>query len=112
MPLDVLVYLSDIVKSCEAIADYLIGETEESHLQSRKTRAAVELELIIIGEAVNQAFKLRSDLEISNAKRIIGFRNIAVHNYTRIENDVVWLIAKQFVPILLSEARTEMQHLG
>lgn len=111
MPLNVQVYLSDIIKSCEAIAGYIQGETEESYLQDRKTRAAVERELITIGEALNQALKLHPDIAISDARRIIGFRNVAVHNYAHVESDVVWLIARDFVPILLGEAEAEMRRL-
>lgn len=42
---------------------------------------AVERELSIVGEAVNQAIKLEPALEqvISGSKRIIGFRKILIY---------------------------------
>jgi uncharacterized protein with HEPN domain len=44
-----------------------------------KTQRAVERQLAIIGEALNKLKKIEPDLEIENAKQIIGFRNRLIH---------------------------------
>jgi uncharacterized protein with HEPN domain len=108
MAIDIKVSLSDMIESCQAIAEYIKTETEESYEQSRKTRMAVERELIIIDEAVNNCLRQQPDIAISNAKNIIGFRNIAVHEYARVDDAVVWKIATTFIPVLLAEAQVLM----
>ncbi len=58
MPLEMQVYLRDVIDSSQAIRQYLQTETEQSYGQDRKTRMAVERELSIVGEAISQALKL------------------------------------------------------
>ncbi|MCX5905241.1 MAG: DUF86 domain-containing protein, partial [Proteobacteria bacterium] len=41
--------------------------------------------------------------QISQARRIIGFRNILVHGYDIVENTVVWDIVEKNIPILHKE---------
>ena len=113
MPPDAKVYLRDIVVSCEAIADYLQGKTLENYRKTRLLRAAVERELITIGEAVNQALRLEPKLTnvLSNARRIIDFRNLAVHAYAKLTADRVWDIATHHVPLLHNEAKEALRKL-
>jgi len=114
MPLEVKVYLSDIQVSCEAIQTYVRGETLDNYLQNRFLRSAVERELGIIGEAVNQALKLEPNLEqvLSDAKSIVGFRNLLIHNYARLIHSQVWEIVQVYVPKLLEETRAELERLN
>lgn len=113
MPPKLRVYLRDILSSCEAIAEYVDGKSLEDYLTSRMLRSAVERELILIGEAVNQATKLEPALAqtLSDARRIIDFRNLAVHAYARLRADRFWEIATQHAPNLLEEARAELMRL-
>jgi uncharacterized protein with HEPN domain len=108
MAIDIKVSLNDMIESCQAIAEYIETENEISYQQSRKTRMAVERELIIIGEAVNNCLRQQPDIALSHAKNIIGFRNIAVHEYSRVDDAVVWKIATVFIPRLLAEAQSLM----
>lgn len=111
MPLELQVYLRDVIESCRAIGEYIQTETEQSYGQDRKTRMAIERELSIVGEAISQALKLNPELPISDARKIVGFRNILVHNYARVENRVIWDICSNFIPILLHEAEAELERL-
>src|SRR5258707_6403804 len=56
-------------------------------------RAAIEREFIVVGEALRQA--LHEDGKVTTAitgtSKIVGFRNVLVHNYNRINVDEVWL---------------------
>ena len=111
MPPDARTYLRDIAVSCEAITDYLQGKTLEDYRNTRLLRAAVERELITIGEAVNQALRLEPELGsvLSDARRIIDFRNLAVHAYAKLKADRVWEIATSNVPELYSEVKAELE---
>jgi uncharacterized protein with HEPN domain len=63
----------------------------------------VERQLSIIGEALNQLGKLHSQVEISNAKQIIGFRNRLVHAYDSLDNSIIWAVINRHLPDLKNE---------
>lgn len=111
MPLEVEVYLQNIRVCCQAITECVQGKTLEDYLTSRMLRSAVERELSIVDEAVNQAVKLETALEqaLSDSKRIIGFRNILIHNYARVSPELVWEITQVYIPKLLEEVGAELQ---
>lgn len=48
-------YLWDIADSCRAIVEFVEGRDLPDYMQDRMLRRAVERELSIVGEAVNQA---------------------------------------------------------
>jgi uncharacterized protein with HEPN domain len=57
-------------------------------------KSAVERQLSIIGEAIVQLLKLESNVSITSARQITGFRNILIHNYARVSPAVVWTIVQ------------------
>jgi uncharacterized protein with HEPN domain len=66
--------------------------------------------LLFIGEALRQAAVLEASLadEIPEFRRIIAFRNRLAHGYADISPEIVWGIAADDVPKLLTEVRTVM----
>ncbi len=80
-------YLWDIVDSCRAIVEFVHGRDLSDFEQDRMLRRAVERELSIVGEAVNQATRHFPDLEtsIGLARQIVGFRNRIIHEYAEID---------------------------
>lgn len=64
---------------------------------------AVERNFEIIGEALKRALEIDPHLSITDARKIIGMRNIIVHNYDEVEAINLWGIVKKNVPILKSE---------
>ena len=105
MPRSVLVYLADITGACEAIARFLAGVDNAAYRETELTRSAVELQLIVIGEAVNALLRLEPSLSarISHARRIVDFRNQLTHDYAAVSHAVVWSIATSEVPVLHAE---------
>jgi uncharacterized protein with HEPN domain len=61
--------------------------------------------LMIIGEAISQAFRKDPSLEehIPQTRKIVDFRNILVHGYYAIQNETVWGVLQKDVPILLRQ---------
>lgn len=59
---------------------------------------AVEWNLEIIGEAMNQALKLSPDLEMSNARLIVDLRNKIIHGNDEIEPENIWSIVINHLP--------------
>lgn len=100
---DVNIYLKNILdKAHEGIA-YCEDMTMEVFLEDEKTQSAVILKLIVIGE---EAKKLPDN--IKNAvnlpwRMIIGFRNMAVHEYFDIDMSQIWSTIQTDLPQIIKE---------
>ena len=64
---------------------------------------AVERNFEIIGEALKRALEIDPELPITDARKIIGMRNIIAHNYDEVEAINLWGTVKKNVPVLRSE---------
>ena len=95
----------DIITSIENIENY-IGDPKvyEQYAQNAMLRHAVERNIEIIGEAVNQLLKSFPDIFISDARRIVDARNKIIHGYDSIEPENIWAIVINHLPVLKSEA--------
>ena len=93
----------------ELIEEFTI-DINDFHLydNDRKTQSAVERQLAIIGEALNQLRKLNPNIQIENDKQIIGFRNRLVHAYDSIDNSIIWAIINRH----LSSLKIEIENLN
>lgn len=101
-------YLFDILMAIELIDKFTIDIADfYSYENDLKTQSAVERQLAIIGEVLNKLKKIEPNLEIENAKQIIGFRNRLIHAYDSIDNSIVWAIINRH----LKKLKDEIQHL-
>lgn len=64
---------------------------------------AVERDLMIVGEAINNIMKQDPNIKISSTKHIIGMRNMIVHAYDSIDTTTLWKIVIKDIPILKRE---------
>ncbi|HEX8171915.1 MAG TPA: HepT-like ribonuclease domain-containing protein [Thermoanaerobaculia bacterium] len=105
--------LEDIEDCCSAIVGYVGGLTFAEFAADRRTRAAVERELITIGEAVGHVLRARRDLEqmIPDARSIVDLRNVLVHGYRRLDQTTIWALALTEVPELLTRVRHLLRRL-
>ncbi len=96
--------INDILISIENIEKY-IGDKKDFNLYESDymLQDAVERNLITIGEAVNNLLKRNSEIEITNARRIVDTRNKLTHGYDEIENVQVWSIIIKHLPVLKIE---------
>lgn len=101
-------YLFDINECILSIESYLRDKRDFNDYENNKLlRRAVERELEIIGEALNQLKKIDNSIEISYYKQIISLRNQIIHSYDNIDNETIWGIVVKYLPIL----KSEIQHL-
>jgi len=49
---------------------------------------------------------------ITNARRIVDFRNQLAHQYSDVDDTVVWLIARHDAPVLHAECTAFLKDLG
>ena len=94
-------YLVDIVEAAEAIQRFIAPVTEESFLKDELRQSGVLQKLIVIGEASGKLSKeFQNDHPELEWAEMIGFRNIAVHEYFAIMWEIVWETAVTDVPKL------------
>ncbi|MDP6453821.1 MAG: DUF86 domain-containing protein [SAR202 cluster bacterium] len=107
-------FLYDIQQASDLIARITDGKTFEVYANDEILRPAVEREFGIIGEAINQLSRVDSATvaRITNFRRIIDFRNFLIHAYDQIDDDVVWDIVTNDLPILLEDIRQILQENG
>lgn len=74
-------YLYDVLQACEAILDFTKGRALEDYEKDLMRRSAVERQLMIIGEALNQPRRMDADVEehVKDVRDIISLRNVIVH---------------------------------
>lgn len=114
MPLKPQLYLADILRAGQALNEFTIGKTFEDYQASLLLRFAVERQLEIVGEALNQLLIHAPEFEnrFKYRRQIKGFRNVLAHEYMAIDNALVWGILEVHLPELLSEAQVLMTELN
>ncbi|HPO13560.1 MAG TPA: DUF86 domain-containing protein [Candidatus Hydrogenedentes bacterium] len=95
-------YLYDMLDSSQFLLNFIQGRQLADLREDRGFRAAVERELMIIGEAMWALSKTHADIasQIPEHNRIIRFRHILVHGYDQIDQDLVWIILQEKLPAL------------
>ena len=96
----------DVKTSIEYIHEYLGPKRNFVQYQSdRKLRRAVERELEIIGEAINNILKATPDITITDARKIVGLRNRIIHAYDAVDDPMIWDIVVNHLPLLEKEVK-------
>jgi len=97
-------YLFDISSAISNIEEY-VGAPKifANYERNRQLQQAVERNLEIIGEATKRILEIAPDINISNARKIVGARNRIIHGYDDIDNTEIWSIVINSLPILKKE---------
>jgi uncharacterized protein with HEPN domain len=86
----ILSRLVDIQIAIDQIFDFLPEPRDYFEFKKDlKTRKAVERNLEIIGEAVNQILKTHPEIEISNSRKIVDTRNRINHGYDSVSPETI-----------------------
>ena len=98
-------FAEDIIHHANLIQTILADKTFDDYTNDINTRFAVERLFSIIGEAMNGlVHHAPADAETITAfRRIIAFRNILIHRYSQVDNEIVWDIAHSYLPTLITE---------
>ena len=101
MKKDPLVYVDDIRDSIEAIKRYTAGLAKEDFLSSTEKQDAVYRRLEVIGEAANRLpDEFRSQYPQIPWNKIVGMRNVLIHEYDSIDLDRIWETIQRDIPKL------------
>ncbi len=104
-------YLTDMVEAMRRIRVYTEGVTYEQFLKDTKTQYAVIRNLEVIGEAAKKvSSSLKSSYPQLPWRSMVRMRDEVIHHYFGINYDIVWNVATQEVPSLLSEIDRILHH--
>lgn len=95
----------DIKAACTLIIQFTDKKTIHEYLKDPLLRSGVERQFEIIGEALNQSIKIEPAIaeKIRNTRRIINFRNILIHGYSSISDEIVWGIVEKNLPEFMED---------
>ena len=97
-------YLVDIVEAAASIERFLSGISQDEFDEDDLRQSAVLQKLTVIGEATA---RLPAEFRESHTdvewRDIVGFRNIAVHEYFAVNWSIVWIAATQDAPQLRAQ---------
>jgi uncharacterized protein with HEPN domain len=98
-------YLFDIAEACSLIADFTTGKSFDDYIADAMLRSAVERQFEIAGEALSQLLQLAPEIteRITDARRIVAFRNRLIHGYASVADEVVWGIVERNLTVLRNE---------
>ena len=97
-------YLWDAREAARTVLTFVQGRAWEEYRQDVLLRSAVERQLEIVGEALNQLSKRDAELArlIPELGSVVAFRNILVHGYADVDDAAVWRIVSEDLPELES----------
>lgn len=113
-PRDPRVSLADALAAGEAVEAFLGGKTFQDYVAGRMLSSAVERQFEIIGEALSRAVRADASLagRLPEAAGVIGFRNVLAHGYDTVSDALVWSIAREQLPPLLTRLRVLLRELS
>ena len=97
-------YLFDILQSISLVEEYVEGVPNlAAYVANRMRRDAVERQLGIIGEAVNQYRREPDAAPLTDSRQIVQLRNRLIHSYDSVQHPVIWTIVRDDLPALRAE---------
>ncbi len=102
LPPEICKYLFDVRQACRRLVEFTRGKSIEDYRGDALLRSGVERQFEIAGEALARLRKVAPDVvaRITDHARIIAFRNVLIHGYAEVDDDVVWGILHANLPVL------------
>lgn len=94
MPRDGRALVWDARRALARVQEFSAGKSFTDYESDALLRSAIERQVQIIGEALNQLARVDPDraARIPDLRGIIAVRNIIVHGYATLDNTLVWAI--------------------
>ena len=100
--------LRDIADACAAAGRFTAGKNFSDYESDEMLRAAVERKLSVIGEAFNQLETADASVteKFPELRKIVGLRNRIVHGYDSVDEELVWDVVQNRLPLLKKRVET------
>lgn len=99
-------YVEDMIRSAERVLEYTRGMDQDAFVGNQLRYDATIRNLEILGEAAAQIPEpVRDALPEVPWRQIVATRNVLIHGYIGIDDDVLWSIVQEDVPKLLEALR-------
>ncbi len=109
---DYKLYLEDTVEAINRIEEYIQNLTFEDFSKNKLVLDAVVRNLEIIGEACRSIPEdIRRRYPDVEWKKIVGLRNILIHQYFGIDTELIWDIVKNKLPDLKHKVKQMLNDL-
>lgn len=101
-------YLWDMLRACDLLEQFIAGKSFADYAADVMLQSAVERQLAIVGEALNNALRLDPHLaeSVTDARRIIAFRNVLIHGYQTLDPQTIWESLAVGLPVLRRDLET------
>ena len=101
---DYSIYLQDILSNIEHAETFAANLSLDEFIQNYQVNYAVVRCLEIIGEACKQIPQtMRNKYPEIPWQRIIGVRNVIVHEYAAVDIEIIWGTVKNDLPVLKNQ---------
>ncbi len=96
-------YIEDILESIQKIQKYTKSSSRSQFTKNTLVADAVARNLEIIGEASKRIpASIKNQIPSIEWKKIVGLRNMLIHEYSGIDRDIIWDIIEHKLPELKS----------
>ena len=101
-------YLFDVSRAADLLSRFTEGKTFADFSEDELLQSAVERQMEIIGEAINQLSRVDAETaeRISGYRRIIALRNVLIHGYAQVDSRILWDVLQMNLPVLQRETQT------
>ena len=99
-------YAHDMLEACKRVLEFTEGMDQESLLADVRTYHATLHNLALIGEAATHIpDSVRDSHRNIPWRSIVGARNVIMHVYLGIDDNLIWLMVSRSVPDLIPQLR-------
>lgn len=101
-----------MLDAAQAAVSHLLNKNREELDHNRLLLNGVVRELEILGEAASRvSSSIREQFPSLPWKEMIGLRNRLIHAYFDVNNQAIWLVVKESLPLLILQLQGILQSL-
>ena len=106
--------LWDAQLAADRVSRFCAGKTFANYDTDELLCSAVERQLEIVGEALNQLSRVDAATAslLPDLPRIVAFRNMLIHGYASVDNQIVWGVIETNLPPLITALRRLLEQHG